>query len=182
MEDSLLLLRFNCPDKTCDYIAGGWPDLRSHASHRHGAELWSVDPHAQLTGSRWNCLADSLPLLHPSIATSASSSRRSFRMSRSSTRRLSFRITCHHAYPLGVGRQPCRAAWRSRPRWASTRCASRFMSRRRERLQLNPNVDSCLYRCQFCRSCFFADEDLAKHMKERHEDCFVCKRAGVKSL
>jgi len=43
MEDSLLLLRFNCPDKTCDYIAGGWTDLRQHASHRHGAELWCVN-------------------------------------------------------------------------------------------------------------------------------------------
>jgi hypothetical protein len=40
MEDALLLLRFNCPSTTCDYIASGWPDLRLHVRVDHTAELW----------------------------------------------------------------------------------------------------------------------------------------------
>lgn len=27
--------------------------------------------------------------------------------------------------------------------------------------------------------CFFSEEDINKHMKERHEECFVCKRKGI---
>lgn len=34
-EDTLLLLRFNCPDAYCDYVASSWPDLRSHARSEH---------------------------------------------------------------------------------------------------------------------------------------------------
>ncbi|UZJ57218.1 hypothetical protein CBS101457_006538 [Exobasidium rhododendri] len=34
-EDTLILLRFNCPDPTCDYVASGWPDLRVHAKSEH---------------------------------------------------------------------------------------------------------------------------------------------------
>jgi hypothetical protein len=42
MEDSLLLLRFNCPSKQCDYIASGWQDLRVHVRVAHKTELWCV--------------------------------------------------------------------------------------------------------------------------------------------
>ncbi|KAH9066386.1 hypothetical protein EDB87DRAFT_1733220 [Lactarius vividus] len=35
MEESLLLLRFNCPDSSCDYIATGWNDLKLHARGNH---------------------------------------------------------------------------------------------------------------------------------------------------
>lgn len=42
MEDSLLLLRFNCPSKQCDYIASGWQDLRVHVRVAHKTELWYV--------------------------------------------------------------------------------------------------------------------------------------------
>lgn len=34
-EDMLLLLRFNCPDAHCDYVASSWPDIRSHARSEH---------------------------------------------------------------------------------------------------------------------------------------------------
>ncbi|KAI9459453.1 hypothetical protein BJY52DRAFT_1084852, partial [Lactarius psammicola] len=36
MEESLLLLRFNCADSSCDYIATGWNDLKLHARGNHG--------------------------------------------------------------------------------------------------------------------------------------------------
>lgn len=121
MEDSLLLLRFNCPDKSCDYIAGGWTDLRQHASHRHGAELWCVRQH--LLAFCWARLSDGpLPSCASFSVMSASSSRRFSRTSRSSTRRLSCRTTCRRACLPGASRRRCHAAWRSRPRWASTQC------------------------------------------------------------
>jgi hypothetical protein len=34
-EDTLILLRFNCPNSDCDYVASGWPDLRVHAKSEH---------------------------------------------------------------------------------------------------------------------------------------------------
>lgn len=33
--------------------------------------------------------------------------------------------------------------------------------------------------CEFCKECFFSDDELYSHMRERHEDCFVCKRNGI---
>lgn len=43
MEDSLILLRFNCPDPDCDYIAtGGWADLKWHVRDAHKRVMWSV--------------------------------------------------------------------------------------------------------------------------------------------
>jgi hypothetical protein len=34
--------------------------------------------------------------------------------------------------------------------------------------------------CEFCRDCFFGDDELFFHLRERHEDCFICKRNGVR--
>lgn len=34
--------------------------------------------------------------------------------------------------------------------------------------------------CEFCRECFFSDDELYAHMREKHEECFVCKRNEVK--
>ena len=35
MEDTLSLLRFNCPELHCDYLATGWPDLKKHVRQAH---------------------------------------------------------------------------------------------------------------------------------------------------
>ena len=40
MDESLLLLRFNCPDSSCEYIATGWNDLKLHARGVHGKLMW----------------------------------------------------------------------------------------------------------------------------------------------
>ena len=42
MEDSLVLLRFNCPDPTCDYIGNGWSDLKLNTRATHGKVMWYV--------------------------------------------------------------------------------------------------------------------------------------------
>ena len=36
LEDTVLLLRYNCPDKDCDVACLGWPDLHRHVRSKHG--------------------------------------------------------------------------------------------------------------------------------------------------
>jgi hypothetical protein len=40
MRDSLVLLRFNCPDSSCDYVATGWHDLKLHVRGIHKKFMW----------------------------------------------------------------------------------------------------------------------------------------------
>jgi hypothetical protein len=40
MDESLHLLRFNCPDSSCEHIATGWNDLKLHARGVHGKLMW----------------------------------------------------------------------------------------------------------------------------------------------
>ncbi|KAL1975465.1 hypothetical protein VTN31DRAFT_3857 [Thermomyces dupontii] len=35
-EDTVILLRYNCPDKNCDVACLGWPDLHRHVKSKHG--------------------------------------------------------------------------------------------------------------------------------------------------
>lgn len=42
MEETLLLLRFNCPDSDCPYIGSGWGDLKLHVRATHGKLMWLV--------------------------------------------------------------------------------------------------------------------------------------------
>ncbi|CAL5865939.1 uncharacterized protein PFLUO_LOCUS146 [Penicillium psychrofluorescens] len=35
-EDTVLLLRYNCPDEDCDVACLGWPDLHRHVKNKHG--------------------------------------------------------------------------------------------------------------------------------------------------
>ena len=39
-EDTLILLRFNCPDNDCDFIAKGWSDLKLHVRATHNKLMW----------------------------------------------------------------------------------------------------------------------------------------------
>lgn len=41
-EDTVLLLRYNCPDRTCDVACLGWPDLHRHVKSKHGKVMWYV--------------------------------------------------------------------------------------------------------------------------------------------
>lgn len=38
-EDTVLLLRYNCPDKTCDVACLGWPHLHRHVKAKHGKTM-----------------------------------------------------------------------------------------------------------------------------------------------
>ncbi len=35
--------------------------------------------------------------------------------------------------------------------------------------------------CGFCHECFFGDDELYAHCRERHEECFVCKRNDIRN-
>lgn len=35
LQDTLILLRYNCPDERCDAALGGWSDMKMHAKHDH---------------------------------------------------------------------------------------------------------------------------------------------------
>ena len=39
-EDTVLLLRYNCPDADCDVACLGWPDLHRHVKSKHGKVMW----------------------------------------------------------------------------------------------------------------------------------------------
>jgi hypothetical protein len=39
-EDTVILLRYNCPDKECDVACMGWPDLHRHVKSKHGRSMW----------------------------------------------------------------------------------------------------------------------------------------------
>lgn len=41
-EDTVLLLRYNCPDRNCDVACLGWPDLHRHVKSKHGKVMWYV--------------------------------------------------------------------------------------------------------------------------------------------
>ncbi|KAK4915333.1 hypothetical protein LTR28_013561, partial [Elasticomyces elasticus] len=39
-EDTVLLLRYNCPDPSCDVACMGWPDLHRHVKSAHQEVMW----------------------------------------------------------------------------------------------------------------------------------------------
>lgn len=39
-EDTVLLLRYNCPERNCDVACLGWPDLHRHVKTKHGRVMW----------------------------------------------------------------------------------------------------------------------------------------------
>lgn len=39
-EDTVLLLRYNCPEPTCDIACYGWPDLHRHVKSVHQKVMW----------------------------------------------------------------------------------------------------------------------------------------------
>lgn len=44
LEDSLFLLRFNCPDPSCDIACRNWSALKAHVKASHHRYLWYPDP------------------------------------------------------------------------------------------------------------------------------------------
>ncbi|KIJ44253.1 hypothetical protein M422DRAFT_30404 [Sphaerobolus stellatus SS14] len=124
MEDSLILLKFNCPDSSCDFIAHGWGDLKIHVRATHGKAMCDMCIRHKKVFSHEHILyqPSQLPLHLPSISH------------RPPARNQAQNKVEGGAHPL----------------------------------------------CEFCRECYFGDDELFAHMRERHEECFLCKRSGIR--
>ncbi|KAI1784004.1 hypothetical protein LXA43DRAFT_1044548 [Ganoderma leucocontextum] len=124
MEETLILLRFNCPDSQCDFIGNGWSDLKLHTRATHGKLMCDICMRFKKVFAHEHALYDPnvLPIHVPSMGRG-------------------HRRDHKHQQQVEGGTHPL---------------------------------------CEFCRECFFEDDELYAHMRERHEDCFVCKRNEVK--
>ncbi|TBU65357.1 hypothetical protein BD310DRAFT_863934 [Dichomitus squalens] len=123
MEETLILLRFNCPDPQCDFIGNGWSDLKLHTRATHGKLMCDLCIRFKRVFAHEHALYDPnvLPIHVPSMV-------RGHRRD-------------HKPQQIEGGIHPL---------------------------------------CEFCRECFFGDDELYAHMREKHEECFVCKRNEVK--
>ncbi|PCH37814.1 hypothetical protein WOLCODRAFT_135863 [Wolfiporia cocos MD-104 SS10] len=123
-EETIILLRFNCPDSECDYIANGWSDLKLHTRAVHNKLMCDLCiRHKKIFAHEHALYApDQLPLHVPSMRRS-------------------------HGHGSGLQQQ------------------------------IEGGVHPF---CEFCRECFFSDDELYAHMREKHEECFVCKRNEVR--
>ncbi|KAJ7154119.1 hypothetical protein C8R46DRAFT_445387 [Mycena filopes] len=130
MEETLLLLRFNCPDTECDYIGNSWSDLKLHVRATHGRLMCDL------------CIRSKKVFAHE-----------------------------HTLYPPNI--LPLHLP----SMLAHQRNNNKNASKGKDREQMEGGTHPL---CEFCRECFFADDELFGHMRETHEECFVCKREGVR--
>ncbi|KAI0371661.1 hypothetical protein BV20DRAFT_1042998 [Pilatotrama ljubarskyi] len=125
MEETLILLRFNCPDAQCDFIGNGWSDLKLHTRATHGKLMCDLCIRFKKIFAHEHVLYEpsQLPLHLPSMA---------------------------RGHRHGHNKQA---------------------------QQIEGGVHPL---CEFCRECYFSDDELYTHMREKHEECFICKRNEVK--
>ncbi|KAJ7268157.1 hypothetical protein B0H12DRAFT_1097299 [Mycena haematopus] len=133
MEETLLLLRFNCPDTECDYIGNSWSDLKLHVRATHGRLMCDLCIRHKKVFAHEHTLypPNILPLHLPSMLVHQRSSNK-------------------QSAAAGKGK---------------------------DKDQIEGGVHPL---CEFCRECFFGDDELFAHMRETHEECFVCKRNDVR--
>ncbi|KAG8905963.1 hypothetical protein FRB99_007897 [Tulasnella sp. 403] len=115
MEESLVLLRFNCPEPECEFIASGWAELKWHVRDRHEKILCDLCIRNKKIFAHEHTLysPDTLPNHLPSLRR-------------------------------GPGEED----------------------------------EDTHPMCQFCRECLYSDDELYTHMREKHEECFLCKKQG----
>ncbi|KAH8828175.1 hypothetical protein DL96DRAFT_1709461 [Flagelloscypha sp. PMI_526] len=126
LDETLILLRFNCPDPSCDYVARGWGDLGLHARSVHGRVLCDL------------CITNKKVFAHEHTLYTPQ------------------QLTVHLP-ESGRRRNP---------------------KSNRPPPPLDNPEDQPHPACLFCHRCFFGPDELYKHMREIHEDCFLCKRDG----
>jgi hypothetical protein len=106
MEDTLALLRFNCPSSTCPSILLGWSDLKRHTRNDHNLALCDF------------CCTNKKIFTHE-----------------------------HELYTNeGLGK----------------------------------HMDDNHPYCGFCRIHFYDSDLLYAHCRDRHEECFICTRQGIR--
>lgn len=87
MEESLVFLRFNCPDEECVFVAKGWNDLKMHARASHGKLLWCVQQDGTYKAT--------ILIYYTNLVTFAYASRKFSLMSMHFTTQPSFEYTYH---------------------------------------------------------------------------------------
>ncbi|CCA67505.1 hypothetical protein PIIN_01334 [Serendipita indica DSM 11827] len=123
MEDCRILLRFNCPDLACEYVARNWPELKYHTRTEHGLLLCDL------------CIRHK-------------------------------RIFAHeHALYTPQQLSAHLPTWRGAYRQQTPTTA------------LDANAHPV---CEFCREALYSEDEHFAHMREHHEECFVCKAGGVR--
>lgn len=140
MEESLILLRFNCPDSQCDYIANGWSDLKLHTRGTHGKVMWYVYEFVLFRLCIFICGSDLCIRFK--------------------------RVFAHEHILYNPGQLPIHLPSLQR---------GHRQSGNKDKVE-----DGVHPLCEFCRECLFGDDELFKHMREKHEECFICKRNEVK--
>ncbi|KAM0787208.1 hypothetical protein ACM66B_006447 [Microbotryomycetes sp. NB124-2] len=106
LEDSISLLRFNCPEPTCEDVRQSWPDLKRHVKAAHHTQICDL------------CSFNKKIFAHE-----------------------------HTLYNQTDMRQ-----------------------------HLNADHPSC----DFCRRNFYDSDQLYAHCREKHEECFICIRQGIR--
>ncbi|KAJ7138148.1 hypothetical protein C8R44DRAFT_975995 [Mycena epipterygia] len=127
MEETLLLLRFNCPDTECEYIGNSWSDIKLHVRATHGRLMCDL------------CIRSKKVFAHE-----------------------------HTLYPPNI--LPLHL-----PSMLSHQRSNKSTSVNKDQIEGGTHP-----LCEFCRECFFGDDELFAHMREAHEECFVCKRNDVR--
>jgi hypothetical protein len=138
MEETLILLRFNCPDGSCDYIAGGWGDLKLHVRAAHGKLMWYERPSLKC-GCGQSCINSDLCIRTKKIFAHEHTT-------------YDPNLLPHHL--------------------PSIRIHDALLKPKAADFEVHPM-------CEFCRECFPGDDELFSHIREKHEECFVCKRKGI---
>ena len=141
MEDSLILLRFNCPESTCDYIANGWSDLKLHTRGTHGKVIWYV----------FLAASGSVKEAHGGDSDLC----------------IRFKKIFAHEHTLYSPNQL--------PIHLPSLQRGHRQTGNKDKLEGDVHP-----LCEFCRECSFSEDELFKHMREKHEECFICKRNEVK--
>jgi hypothetical protein len=140
MEDTLLLLRFTCPDISCDFIAHGWGDLKIHVRSTHGKAIWLV------------------VFVHLRIVDI---------LNHTSDLCIRFKKVFAHEHILYL------------PSHLPLHLPS-ISYRTPQKASMLDKIEGGVHPiCEFCRECYFGDDELFSHMRERHEECFICKRNGI---
>ncbi|KDQ16304.1 hypothetical protein BOTBODRAFT_31004 [Botryobasidium botryosum FD-172 SS1] len=134
MEETMLLLRYNCPDADCDFVATGWADLKWHVRDKHGGVMCEL------------CIRHKKIFAHEH--------------------------TLYPPYLLPVHLPSLR-------RVPPDGDPPNHQTKGKEK---SATVDFTHPLCSFCRECFFSNDELYAHLREKHEDCFICKRDGIRDL
>ncbi len=104
MEETLLLLQFNCPDPKCETACSGWNDLKMHVRRDHAKLLCDL------------CVRNKKIFAHEHVLHTKAS--------------------------------------------------------------LEAHLGSEHHFCEYCHDYLYSDDELYVHMRDRHEQCHICKARG----